>query len=42
MLSNWDVSMNWIDVDQDKDKWRAVMHAAVNFQFPQNVKKSLH
>jgi hypothetical protein len=27
----------WIDLAQDKDRWRAVVNAVMNLQFPQNV-----
>jgi hypothetical protein len=26
--------MDWIDVAQDRDKWRALVNAAMNLQFP--------
>jgi hypothetical protein len=26
--------MDWIDLSQDKDRWRAVMYALMNFRFP--------
>jgi hypothetical protein len=26
--------MDWIDLAQDRDRWRALVNAAVNLQFP--------
>jgi hypothetical protein len=27
-------SMNWIDLAHDRDRWRAVVNAGMNFQVP--------
>jgi hypothetical protein len=40
LLKNWDGSMDWVDLAQDKDNWRAFVHAAVNLQFPKNCEIS--
>jgi hypothetical protein len=26
--------MKWIDLDQDKDKWRGLVNSGINFRFP--------
>jgi len=34
IFRKWDADMNWIDVAQDKDRWRVVVIALVNLFFP--------
>jgi len=29
--------MDWIDVAQDSDRWRALVNAVMNLQVPQNA-----
>jgi len=30
ICDNWDGGMDWIDVAQDRERWRAVVNAAMN------------
>ena len=27
-------SMDWIEVDQDRDRWRSLLHAVMNLRYP--------
>jgi hypothetical protein len=36
----WD-GMDWIDVAQDKDQWRALVNTVMNHRVPQNAGKVL-
>jgi len=29
--------MDWIDVAQERDKWRALVNVVMNLRFPQNA-----
>jgi len=34
IFRNWDVDMEWIDLAQDRDRWRVVMNALMNLRLP--------
>ena len=34
-------SVDWIDMAQDKDRWRAVVNAVMNITVPENVEDFL-
>jgi hypothetical protein len=33
-FKKWDGSMDWINVGKDRDRWRALVNAAMNLRFP--------
>jgi hypothetical protein len=33
--------MDWIDLTQDRDQWRALLNTAMNLRLPQNAEKFL-
>jgi hypothetical protein len=35
-LTKWDGGFDWIALAQDREKWRAVLHAVINLRFPLN------
>jgi len=32
ILKNWDRGMDWIDLAQDRDRWRALVNVVMNLQ----------
>jgi hypothetical protein len=34
IFKNWDGGMDWIDMAQVRDRWRALVHAVMNLRVP--------
>jgi hypothetical protein len=37
IFERWDGGVNWIDLAQDWDRWRAVVNAVMNLRAPYNA-----
>ena len=41
IFEKWDGGMNWIDLEQERNRWRAVVNAIMNLRVPKQCKEFL-
>ena len=34
IVRNWDLDMDWIDLAEDRDRWRTLVNAVMSLQVP--------